>query len=82
MNTETKAQPPLANPPQDRFLRIKDVEEITGLSTSQIYRLQSRDDFPQAVKLSRRLVCWPESRVRDWVQQRINASRPKLGTAK
>ena len=35
----------------DRLLRRRQVEEITGLSRSSIYRLMRKGDFPAPVKV-------------------------------
>jgi prophage regulatory protein len=55
----------------ERLLRLPDVEALTGLRKSSIYDAMRRGDFPQPVKLSRRAVCWPESRIHAWIAQRI-----------
>lgn len=61
--------------PPDRLLRLRDVESMVGLRKSSIYDAMRRGEFPAAVKLSRRAVCWSESSIRDWIQGRINAAR-------
>ena len=55
----------------ERLLRLPDVESLTGLRKSSIYDAMRRGEFPQPVKLSRRAVCWPESRIQAWIAQRI-----------
>ena len=37
----------------DRLLRRRQVEEITGISRSSIYRLMKSGEFPQRVKVGR-----------------------------
>ena len=54
----------------DKILRCRDVQEVTGLSRSTIYRLMSRDDFPKATKLGVRAVGWRQSAVSDWIEGR------------
>ena len=39
-----------------KFLRRREVEEVTGLSRSTIYALMSRGEFPKPVKVSTRAV--------------------------
>lgn len=56
---------------RDRLLRIHDVEAATGLKKSNIYILMKRGDFPRSVQISPRCVAWPESRVLQFVQDRI-----------
>ncbi|MHA6346723.1 helix-turn-helix transcriptional regulator [Roseivivax sp. CAU 1761] len=48
------------------------VEELTGLSRSTIYSLMDRGDYPRPIKLSARIVAWPESRIDTWVAQRAS----------
>lgn len=56
---------------RDRLLRIHDVEATVGLKKSTIYSLMRRGDFPRCVQLSPRCVAWPESRILQFVQDRI-----------
>ncbi|MFL6600834.1 MAG: helix-turn-helix transcriptional regulator [Steroidobacteraceae bacterium] len=58
-----------------RLLRLPAVMEITGLSRSMIYLLESQNRFPSRCKITVRTVGWPEDEVRRWVAQRI-ADRP------
>lgn len=56
-----------------RLIRIRGVQEQTGLSRSYVYELMRRHLFPQAVRLvpggtSR---AWVEAEVQDWLEQRI-----------
>ncbi len=65
-----QANPSKAAHPE-RLLRLPDVESLTGLRKSSIYDAMRRGEFPQPVKLSRRAVCWPESRIQSWIAERI-----------
>jgi prophage regulatory protein len=56
---------------RDRLLRLPDVEATTGLKKSSIYSLMKRGEFPRCVALTARCVAWPESRVLQYVQDRI-----------
>lgn len=53
----------------DRFLRKKDVIEITGLSASTIYRKENEGLFPPRIKISDRRIAWRLSDVNDWMLQ-------------
>lgn len=57
----------------ERLLRLPEVESIVGLRKSSIYEMLGRTPpaFPVPVKLSRRAVCWPASKIEQWVQERI-----------
>jgi prophage regulatory protein len=65
----------LANPTLEspRFLRIREVIQITGLSRSGIYDSMAQNKFPQSVQLGARSVGWVDSEVRLWVTERIAA---------
>lgn len=55
---------------QDKFLRMSQVCEITGLSVSQIYVLISRQDFAPKIRLSPRCVGFSAKAVQEWVEAR------------
>lgn len=59
-------------PKKDRFLRLTDVKERTGLSRSTIYLEISKGTFPRNVSLGSRCVGWLESEIDAWMQTRIN----------
>ncbi len=64
-----------ATPQAIRFLRLPAVQERTGLSRSQIYRLEAAGKFPARVKLSELCSAWVESEINHWAAQRVAASR-------
>ena len=55
---------------QESFIRLKKVEDRTGLKKSMVYDLMSRGEFPKSIKIGERAVAWIESEV-----DAINASR-------
>lgn len=55
----------------DRFLRRPSVQDISGLSRSQIYRLMQAGQFPKAINIGERAVAWRESEIHQWMQERI-----------
>jgi prophage regulatory protein len=56
------------------ILRLQAVKAATGFeSTSQIYELMARGDFPRAVKLSVQAVGWYEDEIAEWQQSRPRA---------
>jgi prophage regulatory protein len=57
-----------------RFLRLPEVQRATGLSRSQIYRLQANGQFPERVKLGASASAWIDREVAQWQADRI-ASR-------
>ncbi|MAN52124.1 MULTISPECIES: helix-turn-helix transcriptional regulator [unclassified Marinimicrobium] len=54
-----------------RFLRLKEVIELTGLSRSTIYKYIEDGLFPRSVSLGGRAVAWVEQEVHDWILARI-----------
>ena len=54
----------------DRYMRIKQVSEITGLSRATIYNMERIGDFPKKTILSTRAVAWRESEVVKWMDSR------------
>ena len=55
----------------DLFIRLPEVKQRVGLSKSQIYTLISEDQFPQPVKVSRRISCWVAAEVDSWIKNKI-----------
>ena len=60
-------------PTQRAMLRRPQVEAITGLSRSTLYRLVAESKFPSPVRLSERCVAWPSDLVAGWVEARCTA---------
>ncbi len=56
---------------KERFLRLADVKERTGLSRSTIYLNISKGTFPRHINLGARCVGWLESEIDEWMQSRI-----------
>jgi len=55
---------------QESFIRLKKVEDRTGLKKSMVYDLMSKEEFPKSIKIGNRAVAWIESEV-----DVINAAR-------
>ena len=54
----------------DKLLRRRQVEEITGMSRSSIYRLMQDGQFPRPVKVGCAAVRWRESNIAGWLESR------------
>ena len=54
----------------DRLLRRLQIEEITGLSRSSIYRLMPDGEFPRPVKVGPAAVRWRASDITAWLESR------------
>lgn len=51
-------------------MRRPEVQRVTGLSTSHIYRLMAKGKFPKPTRISHRVVTWQSSEVFAWIQAR------------
>ena len=71
MQLVSENRPPVQ---RDRFLRLPEVEHLTGLNKSTIYRLMREREFVQCVQITPRCTGWSEAKVLQWVQDRIAAS--------
>lgn len=69
---QTASNETFANPTtqQIRFIRKREVMHLTGLPSSTIYDLMSRDLFPKSIKLAGgKEVAWSLSSIQAWQQQ-------------
>ncbi len=60
----------------NRVMRRPEVQRVTGLSRSSIYRGMASEDFPRAISLSKKSVGWLASDIEAWLAARVAASRP------
>lgn len=58
-----------------RILRIREVQNRTGLSRSTIYELVAEGVLPPPVRIGHRSSGWVESEVSDFIRRRISESR-------
>jgi prophage regulatory protein len=62
----------------DTFLKIREVQQRTGLSRSTIYALMMKGEFPQNFSLGgSRSVAWSAAAVLNWQMNCINESGRK-----
>ena len=54
----------------DRFLRLKEVRTLTGLSTTTIWRLENQGLFPRRYRIGLSSVGWRIGEVRQWLDSR------------
>jgi prophage regulatory protein len=57
----------------EKILRLKEVQDMTGLSRSAIYQLIARGQFPKQIKLSIRAAGWRSREVQEWIDSRQSA---------
>jgi len=53
-----------------KFLRIRQVMQLTGLSRMTIYRLELAGEFPKRRQLSKNSVAWLDSDLTQWAESR------------
>ena len=58
-----------------RIMRRPEVERITGLSRSTIYKMMAEGEFPKPTKLGRRAVGWPAGAVINWLDSRAREAQ-------
>ena len=54
-----------------KFIKIKQVAEMTSLAESSIYRLQKQGKFPRSVKITDNTSRWVYNEVVDYLNSRI-----------
>ncbi|MFZ5756932.1 MAG: helix-turn-helix transcriptional regulator [Pseudomonadota bacterium] len=74
---------------KDALLRLPQVEALTGLSRSSIYRFAQTDraakqenPFPSPVRLGLRAVAWRESEVMAWIASRESTAAEPTASLK
>ena len=59
----------------DKYLRIKQVAELTGLSRATIYNMEKAGTFPEKTHLGKRAVAWRESVIAAWMESRQHVEK-------
>ena len=60
---------------EDRFIRMKELTTLVGLSKSTIYKLIINNKFPQQVKVTQRTSAWRLSTIMNWMDSRVAANK-------
>ena len=58
-----------------KLLRLRTVQDWTGLSRSTIYALQANGKFPESISIGARSVAWSSSDIEAWINEQILASK-------
>jgi prophage regulatory protein len=58
----------------ERFLRLPEVLERTGLCRSAVFLGQKQGTFPRAIKIFGRCTAWTQSSINAWIERTIAAS--------
>lgn len=56
----------------NNLIKLPQVIKLTALSRSSLYSYIKNGEFPAPIKIGKRAVAWPEARVADWINQRVN----------
>lgn len=57
----------------ERILRKDKVTDVTGLSSTQIDRLEHEGKFPRRRKITARIIGWSYLEIQDWIKSRLHA---------
>lgn len=52
----------------DRFMRLKEVLELTSLRRATLYRKIQAGTFPRQVQITLRCVRWRQSAINEWLE--------------
>ena len=58
------------SPPPDKIIRSKEVQELTGLSRTTLWRLEREGEFPARVPLTASNVGWRLTDVQEWIRKK------------
>lgn len=58
----------------DRYIRIKELAMMLGISKQTIYRLVAQNKFPKQIRLTERTAVWRLSTIEQWISEREAAS--------
>lgn len=61
----------------ERFIKLPEVMNKTGLSRSTIYRNMKAGDFPKSIQLNQQNIVWLESEVNAWMKAQIDKRNQK-----
>ncbi len=73
MTQKIQRNPNQATPP--KLLRVKQVAEITSISTSYLHTLARNGKFPKPKKLTENTSVWLESEVYEWINDRLGIEK-------
>ena len=60
---------------KERFLRIPEIVQRTGMSKATVYNRINQGLFPKQIPIGANLVVWLESDVQKWMQEQIDKGR-------
>ena len=57
-----------------RFMRMRELFEMVGVSRATIYRWMDAGDFPRSIALGGNSIAWSEKSVQEWMESRITSN--------
>jgi prophage regulatory protein len=54
-----------------RFIRMTELKDKVALSRSQIYKLIQQGEFPEPIKLGKKISVWTDSEVEEWMSSKL-----------
>jgi prophage regulatory protein len=55
----------------DRFIRLPEVQNLTGMSRSAVYRLIQRGGFPRPCRVGGGISAWSQVEIAEWQQKHL-----------
>ncbi len=65
----------------ERIIRVKELQALTSLSRSTLWRLRQTSDFPPSIRLSPGVIGWRLSSVEEWLKSKEAATAAKRDEA-
>ena len=62
-----------------KFLSTKQVQQLTSLNRTTLWRLESKGLFPSRIQVSPRRVAWSEEEVAAWIESRQRVNGKAVG---
>lgn len=59
----------------DRLMRVAEVERLTGMSRSTLYRRIRDEGFPAPIDVGGRSIRWSQAAVLTWIEERKGRGR-------
>ena len=57
-----------------RFMRMREVIEMVGVSRATIYRWMDASDFPRSITLDGKTIAWSKKSVQEWMESWITSN--------
>lgn len=57
---------------EDKILRRESVRQMTGLSNTQIDRMEQEAKFPRRRQITERIIGWSYVEIQAWIQKKLH----------